>query len=331
MPSPVRRSVLAVVVLLAAALLAAGSAAGGNGGVAPPPPQSPNAERINDIYWVVMGVAGGVLVLVLATLLIFIVRFRNRGRSREAEGPQVVGHTRLELAWTAIPILILAAISAFTFYKLPGITNVPKATAGAEHVSVTVDAHQFYWRFVYPNGTVSIDELRVPVNRVVRINIRSADVPHSWWIPELSGKFDAIPGAPTDTWFRARKAGTYRGQCGEFCGIFHAQMNARVVATSEEEYRDWVTREAPAQLGESLWEGACAKCHEMDGSGDFGPDVRTNPTLTRRDELYEVVRNGQGRMPPVANNWTNRELAALLAYVRREVYQAEQQGAPGGS
>ena len=98
-------------------------------------------------------------------------------------------------------------IAGFVFYKLPGIQDVPKAQAGTERLNITVVAHQFYWQFEYPNGAISIDELRVPTNRVVTLDIASEDVDHSWWIPEFGGKFDAIPGQTNHTWFRVAAPG----------------------------------------------------------------------------------------------------------------------------
>src|SRR5919109_485546 len=219
MPAPVRRKTLVLVLALGAALAFASVAVAGNGGFAPETPRSPNADRINDVYVWIAIFAAAVLVLVEGSLLWFIFRYRRRGRARTAEGPQIHGATRLELIWTATPLLILAGIAAFVLYKLPGIRDVPAARAQGGPLVVRIDAHQFYWQFTYPNGATSINELHVPVHRVVRVDIHSQDVDHSWWIPELQGKFDAIPGHRTHTWFKADREGTYRGRCGEFCGV----------------------------------------------------------------------------------------------------------------
>src|ERR671932_950165 len=173
MPPPVRRKLLVLALLVGAALALAAVAYAGNGGFAPETPHSPNASRINDSYKLIALFTGLILILVEASLITFVVRYRRRGRPRDAEGPQVRGHTRLELIWTAIPVLILAAIGAFVFYKLPGIKDVPKARATGEQVAIRVDAHQFYWQFTYPNGAVSIDELHAPVKKVVTLDIDS--------------------------------------------------------------------------------------------------------------------------------------------------------------
>src|SRR5439155_3797678 len=257
----------------------------------------------------------------------------RRGRPRTVEGPQVHGATRLELIWTLIPVLILAAIASFVLYKLPGIKDVPKASAQGGPLRIKFDAHQFYWQFTYPDGAVSIDELHVPVNRVVRVDITSHDVDHSWWVPELGGKFDAIPGHPTHTWFKADRVGSYRGKCGEFCGVFHADMHAWVIAESKQEYESWVGAVANQALGRSEWEGVCAKCHGLEGRGGYGPAIFNSSLLVQQASLKTLLLQGQNRikpisayMPPVGRGWTDAQFQALFAYVKQNVYK----GTPSG-
>lgn len=328
MPAALGRRRLVFLVTCALALLAVGIASAGNGGIAPPAPQSPNADRIRDSYWLILAISGLVFVLVEGALLLFVVRFRGRGRPREVEGPQIHGSTRLELIWTVVPVVLLAAVVSFVFYKLPGIEDVPKTQAGNERLNITVDAHQFYWQFEYPNGAISIDELRVPVNRVVTLDIVSHDVAHSWWIPEFSGKFDAIPGEVSHTWFRTQKTGSYRGQCGEFCGIFHAAMEARVEATSPEEFEQWVSSRTAAGLGRDEFVGACQKCHGIGGKGDYGPALTSNPILNQRAALEQIVTAGLGKMPAVGKGWSKEQLDALFQYTSKQVYKPG--GAPSG-
>jgi cytochrome c oxidase subunit 2 len=321
----VRRPAVVVPLVLSAALVLAAAAAAGNAGFAPPTPASPNANRINDAYDLIAIPTGIILVLVEAALIVFVVRYRRGRRPRTAEGPQLHGATRLELIWTAIPVLILAGIVAFVFYKLPGIQDVPRAGAAGGPIEIKVEAHQFYWQFVYPNGAVSIDELHAPVGKVVKIDIHSQDVDHSWWIPELHGKFDAIPGNVNHTWFKAEKVGTFRGQCGEFCGVFHAAMSARAKIESQQAYDAWVQRGATAALGKSEWVGVCAKCHGLAGKGDYGPQIASSPILQDSRSLKNLLENGRdqpnvpGVMPPVGRGWTTRQYDALLAYVRKNV------------
>jgi cytochrome c oxidase subunit 2 len=334
MPPPVRRKILVLVLALGAALAVASVASAGNAGFAPVTPDSPNANRINDSYkWIAL-FTGAIFVLVEGALIWFVFRYRRRGRARTAEGPQVHGATRLELMWTAVPVLILAAIAGFIFYKLPGIQDVPAAKAEGGALPIRVDAHQFYWQFTYPNGTVSIDEMHAPVGRPVRVLIRSADVDHSWWIPALGGKFDAIPGHPSDTWFRARRIGTYRGTCGEFCGALHAQMEARVFVESNGDYQRWVTSQAQQTLGRNEWVGVCAKCHGLQGQGGYGPAIATNALLTQAQGLRGLLLTGQNSlkpfssyMPPVGRDWSDKQFSALMAYMKRNIVKG---GSSGG-
>jgi len=326
MPLPVRRKLLVLVFLVGAALAFAAVAYAGNGGFAPVTPESPNANRINDSYKWISIFTGLIFLVVEGSLVWFIFRYRRRRRPRTAEGPQIHGATRLELTWTAIPVLILAAIAAFIFYKLPGIQDVPSAKAEGGALPIRVDAHEFYWQFTYPNGAISIDEMHAPVNRPVRVLIRSADVDHSWWIPALGGKFDAIPGHPTDTWFQARNTGTYRGTCGEFCGALHAQMEASVFVQTASDYQQWVSSEAQQRLGQSEWNGVCAKCHGFKGEGGYGPAIATNTLLTSASGLRTLLLNGQNRikptdnyMPPVGRGWTDKQFQALMAYMKANI------------
>jgi cytochrome c oxidase subunit II len=322
---PVRRNTLVLVLALGAALAVATVAYAGNGGFAPLPPHSPNAKRISDSYIWISIFTGAIFVLVESVLIIFVVKYRRRGRPRTAEGPQIHGATRLELIWTAIPVLILAVIAAFIFYKLPGIQNVPNAKAEGGPLVIHVDAHQFYWQFTYPNGQISIDELHAPVNRTVRVEITSQDVDHSWWVPELGGKFDAIPGRMTHTWFKADRVGTYRGQCGEFCGVFHAAMKAAVDVQSQAEYDAWLAS-AASDLGRGEWQGSCAKCHGLQGQGGFGPKISSNALLTQRQGLEQLIRQGRKEMPPVAQGWSDEQVRALLAYLKQSIYKGATSG-----
>jgi len=325
MPPPVRRKAPVLVLALGAALALAAVAYAGNGGFAPATPHSPNAKRINDSYIWISIFTGAIFVLVEGALILFIVKYRRRGRPRSAEGPQIHGATRLELIWTAVPVLILAVIAAFIFYKLPGIQDVPSAKAEGGPLVVKVDAHQFYWQFTYPDGQISIDELHAPVNRTVRVNITSQDVDHSWWVPELGGKFDAIPGHTTHTWFKADRAGTYRGRCGEFCGVFHAAMKAVVKVESQADYAAWLDT-AAGELGRGEWVGSCAKCHGLLGQGGFGPQISNNSLLTQGQGLEQLIRQGRNEMPPVANGWSDEQVQALLDYLKQSVYKGATSG-----
>src|ERR687888_63908 len=307
---PVRRFVRVLVCAALLALALAGAALAGNGGLAPVAPASPNEGGIRSVYWLIMGFTGFIFLLVEVALVVFIVRYRSRGRAREVEGPQVIGHTNLELAWTAGPILILAVIAAFVFHKVAGIRNASPAAASTSAETIRIEGHQFYWEFVYPNGALSINTLRVPYNRKINLEIASADVAHSWWVPAFGGKLDAIPGRVNRESFRGTKLGTFRGQCAEFCGIQHAAMIAYVKVLPAADYDSWVQRRlsSPSEVGRETFQGVCASCHGLAGQGDIGPPIAQSPIISDRKALTTLLRNGGVKMPAVGATWTDKQL-----------------------
>jgi cytochrome c oxidase subunit 2 len=327
MTAPVGHRLLLSSGVLAALLALPGTALAGNGGFGPPSPASPNAEGISTSYWFISAFALAVFLLVETLLVVFVVRYRRRRRPRDLDGPQIHGSNRLELAWTVGPVLILFAIAAFVFVKLPGIADVPDASATGGPLEVEVVGQQFHWEFRYPDGVVSVDTLRAPAGRTVELSVTAPnwDVNHSWWIPRLGGKIDAIPGRMNTTWFEVDQPGVYPGQCAELCGVFHAKMLAAVEVLPAAEFDAWLADAAAAQqgpdtaLGEELWEGACAKCHGLSGEGGYGPGLAP-ATLADAEAVETVVRNGRalpGRnvMPPIGRDWSDVELDSLTAYL----------------
>ena len=311
--------------LVAVAVLAtAGVAAASNGGFAPVAPNSPNASRTDTAYYVILAFTGAIFVLVESLLVAFVWKYRSRGRARTVEGAQVHGHTRLELIWTVIPVIILCVIGLVVFYELPGISSAP---AAADPLHVTVEGHQFYWQFDYPNGARSINDLHAPVGQVVDLDVVSPDVIHSWWIPALGGKIQAIPGRTNHFWFKADKQGTYTGQCAELCGLYHAKMEARVIVETNAQYEQFVTSAAaPQVLGKAEFQGVCATCHGMQGQGGYGPNLSTNPLLTQPAGLEAIVRTGRGLMPAVGDTWTKAQMQALVRYAKAHVYKGAASG-----
>jgi cytochrome c oxidase subunit 2 len=329
----VRRQLTFFVLAALVALVAADVASAGGGGFAPVTPNSPNADKINTTYYLILGFTGFIFVLVESVLVVFAVRYRSRGRAREVEGAQVQGHTRLELIWTVGPVVILAIIAAFVFYQLPDISKAP---AAPNPIHVTVEGHQFYWQFDYPNGARSIGTLHAPVGQLVDLRVISADVIHSWWIPALGGKIQAIPGRTNHTWFEPIDKGSYQGQCAELCGIYHALMTARVVVEPAADYRTYVTKTAPETLGAQEWGGVCATCHGMQGQGGYGPAISSSTLLTSRSSLVGILRNGvdtsrPGVMPPVGKTWDTAQIDAIVAYAKSHVYKPAPAGGTSGS
>jgi cytochrome c oxidase subunit 2 len=320
MPFRVRRTAFVTFTTTISALAVPAVAFAGNAGFLPGEPHSPNAHRIQDAFIFVAIFTGIIFVLVEGALILFIVKYRRGNRPRTAEGPQIHGATRLEIIWTVLPVLILAAIGSFVFYELPGVTDAPKASA-AESTTITVEGHQFYWLFRYPNGAVSIDRMVAPAKEVVHEDVvgYDYDVNHSWWVPDLGGKYDAIPGVTNHTWFRA-PAGSYIARCAELCGIQHALMSAVVDVVPRAEYEAFIQKRAAngsgPKLGQEEWTGVCQKCHRLDHAY-IGPALTGNPLLADRKGIETLLRRGRGRMPAVGKNWTGAQLDALIAWTKQ--------------
>jgi cytochrome c oxidase subunit 2 len=296
-------------------------------GAFPPDSSTSSGDAINEVYYVVLGLATVVFVLVEIALILFIFRYRRRlpGTGHDVEGPQIHGNTRVEILWTLVPAILLVALASYTFARIPDVEAKPGA--GDEPLVVEVTAHQFYWQYKYPNDALSFDTLYLPVDRPVTLRLNSADVPHSWWVPELTGKRDAIPGQTNELNFTPRDTGTFEnGVCGEFCGIQHARMTTRVQVLAASGFEAWVARNAPGTvdataLGEAEWRASCAKCHGFEGEGGIGPAIAGNAALTNAETVRRLLYEGQdldtneGFMPPTGKGWTRAQIEALVAYV----------------
>ena len=312
---------------LRAALLAvpigfftAAAASAGNGGIAPPAPHSPATHAILDTYWLILAITGVIFILVQGTLILFVVKYRRGRRPRTADGAQVHGNTRLEVGWTVVPVLIVAAIVGYVFSSLPDITHVPKASA-ADTINVTVEGHQFYWLFRYPDGQISIDTMVVPVNTVVKETVVGIDVIHGWWIPELGGQLDAIPGRVNHTWFKAEQVGTYKGQCAQLCGVFHAKMLGAVKVVTRPQYDAFLAAHAQKSqtVAAETYVGVCSKCHGMNGQGAYGPALQGR--TFELSDITKLFRQGRttalGHMPAVGVNWSPQQISSMVHFLQQ--------------
>ena len=300
------------------ALVYAAPALAGNGGLAPVAPASENAQGIRDAYWLILAITGAVFVIVETTLIVFLVRYRRRHGAGDAEGPQISNNRNLEIAWTVVPVLLLAAIVAFIFVKLPVIEDAPAASP-ADSLTIRVEGNQYYWLFRYPDGQIAVDDMVIPVGKVVTLDVVAPDVIHSWWIPALGGKIDAIPRRTNHTWFKAERTGVFTGRCAELCGTEHAIMLASVEAVSPAAFaRFLATHTASSKtVGKETFEGVCAKCHGMKGQGtDEAPAIagRTFDAITA-----QLIREGGTRMPAVGAAWSTAQINATVAYLNATI------------
>ena len=268
------------------------TAAGGSAeGRAPTPsifaPVSTPAFAIRELAMFVLGITGVIFVVVAGLGVYVLVRFRRRRGDDRTEPPQVYGSRQIELAWTVVPLLIVAVLFLVTARYIYGVEG-HRSREGA--LEVTVIGHQWWWEIRYPTlGIVTANELHVPVSDAARptptfLTVQSADVAHSFWIPQLAGKMDAIPNKTNRLWIEPLQPGTYVGQCAEYCGIQHAGMLLTAVVHSQDDFARWAAaQQAPArndgdvQRGRTLFASlACSSCHTVQGTpanGVFGPDL----------------------------------------------------------
>jgi cytochrome c oxidase subunit 2 len=262
-----RRLALTVALALVLLLVLAGTAFAS--AVVPESGGSPNADDIATLYKLILAVAVVIFIGVEGALFYSLFKFRAR---KGAVPAQIRGNTRLEVGWTVGAALILVILAVFTFAKLGDIRNPPNSgpeglqladgvlvaegpakrlPPNGKSLNICVNGQQYIWRYTYVNDCAnaplnspfSYQEMVVPVDTTVTLDINAQDVAHSWWIPKLGGKFDAVPGYTNHTWFKVpgKLAGTvFTGQCAELCGRNHANMTARVRAVTPAEYERWL-------------------------------------------------------------------------------------------
>ena len=257
--------------------------AGCGGGQSVLSPDSPQEDRISDLFWVMFAGCMVGLGVVAAFLLLGWLR-RNRsglpggGGERAASGIVVV-------LGVAVPIVVLSAL--FWYSDLRAIDATAAPAAGSGQLQIVVTGHQWFWEVTYADTeAVTANEIHIPAGARVELVAKSADVVHSFWVPRLNRKIDMIPGHPNRILLYANRPGVYRGRCSEFCGLQHANMQLLVVAQPPEEFQRWLTdQRAPAaepvssaeSRGRDVFlEGACAGCHTIRGTtanGTLGPDL----------------------------------------------------------
>jgi cytochrome c oxidase subunit II len=250
-------------------------------------PSSTPAHEIYGLSLFVLLITGSIFVVVAGLLAYVVIKYRAREGDAQHEPAQIYGSTQVELAWTVIPVLIVVVLFLTTARIIFAIQDAPKP---ASALDVTVIGHQFWWEFRYPKlGIVTANELHVPVSTPAApeptfLKLLSADVDHSFWVPQLGGKTDLIPNHPNAMWLDPEKPGVYVGQCAQFCGVEHAKMLLRVYVDTPEQFAAWVKSEqqpgaqdAAAAAGRRVFESqACVNCHTISGTaakGLFGPDL----------------------------------------------------------
>ena len=304
-------------------------------------PLSTPAQAIHEVSLLVLAICAGIFLVVAGLLTYTLLRFRQQPGDEKHEPPQVYGSNQLEFAWTVIPIVtvfVLFLATARTIYDVQG------AAPPADALNVTVVGHQWWWEIRYPGlGIITANELHVPVSesgkaRPTFLKLESADVVHSFWVPQLAGKTDVIPNRENHMWIEPTQPGTYVGNCAEYCGMQHAHMRLRVIVHPAGEFEKWAAaqREPPVddpqtRAGRDIFFAtACINCHsigETKARGTFGPDLThlmSRETLgagtvpNTAEKLQAWVRDPQTikegcNMPNM--QLTENELNQIVAYL----------------
>lgn len=307
-------------------------------------PLSEPAQEIKETSILVLAVCGVIFAIVAGLLVYTLIRFRHRKGDEGSEPPQIYGSNQIETAWTVLPILIvfvLILVTSRTIADIQGRKQTPSA------VHSTVVGHQWWWEIRYPElGIVTANELHVPASTPEKrqptfLKLQSADVAHSFWVPQLSGKTDLIPNRTNQMWIAPTEPGTYLGNCAEYCGTQHARMLLRVIVHPPAEFEKWVKEQQQAAVEDaSAIEGrklflanSCVSCHAIRGpstegaQGVFGPDLThlmSRQTLASgaaplsHDTLRAWVRDPQqikvGCLMPNMQI-TDKEVDQIVAYL----------------
>jgi cytochrome c oxidase subunit II len=250
-------------------------------------PESTPADAIHQLSLFTLAITGGIFAVVFCLIAYAAIRFRRRANDDGKEPPQVYGSGPVEMAWTVVPLLIVAVLALATARVIQEVQNAPRPKSALD---VQVIGHQWWWEIRYPKlGIVTANELHVPVSNSRKraptfMELLSADVAHSFWVPRLAGKTDLIPNRVNHMWMEPTRTGLFLGQCAEYCGTEHAKMLLRVYVHTPDDFERWVneqkaiaTGDPKVAAGRLVFERtACINCHTLNGTvgnGRFGPDL----------------------------------------------------------
>jgi cytochrome c oxidase subunit 2 len=319
---------LVLVAVAAVALVLAACSEIDNNGQNSLQPKGEHAQKIDDLFQPILIIAILVGIGIIAATVFVAVKFRYKKGVNE-NPKQVHGNTRLEIGWTVLPALLLAIIAVPTVATIFDLAENP----GPQALQVHVVGKQWWWEFKYPDAkVVTADELVIPTGRDVFVKLdacegegasKTCNVIHSFWVPELAGKKDVVPGQTNTLTLSADKPGTFLGQCAEYCGLSHANMRFRVIAKSPADFQEWLSEQQQGPVNplvDSDGEPAgptqellvktfqCVNCHVFDDSStaSYGPNLThlaSRSTFAggvyplERDNLVQWVRDAPSMVP----------------------------------
>jgi cytochrome c oxidase subunit 2 len=319
--------------LVVLAVLVGAVAAGCGGGHSFLDAKGSEADRIASVWWLMFGLAAAVYVVVAG----FIVYAATRGRRRSSESSRLDEQRFIWIGGVLAPLVILAILAVVTVDTTSALRN-----ASPHELKIDVVGKLWWWQVEYPGtDVVTANEIHIPRGTPIDFHLTSDNVIHSFWVPQLAGKMDTIPGQPNDLRFTADTVGTYRGQCAEFCGLQHAHMGIAVVVDTPPDFGRWLARREATSLepaseeaatGQLVFEReACAGCHTIRGTsaqGHVGPDltdvgsrarIGAETLLNTPENMRAWIRDAQHFKPgismPSFHSLSNSDVAALATYL----------------
>jgi cytochrome c oxidase subunit 2 len=290
-------------------------------------PRGPAASRIESLWWLILWIATAVFLVVVGFLVVAVLRSRRRVT---IEKDVSWGDRFIIFAGVVLPALILVGVFILSLRDMSELSDRGRTA----EITLEIVSHDWWWEVRYPNGATSANEIHIPTGEPVRMKLLSADVIHSFWVPQLQGKIDHVTGRENYLWLEADEPGRYRGQCAEFCGLQHAKMAFYVVAEEPESFERWMEGEeedaADADGSDVFLTSTCAGCHAVRGTeatSTVGPDLThlaDRETLfagtlpNDRESLERVITDPQSVKPGVAmppTDLSDTELESLLDYL----------------
>lgn len=295
------------------------------------------APEIDSLFYFVTWVSAILFVGVMVAMVYFAIRYRRRD-AMEVPAPVQPNHA-IEITWIVLPTILVLVIFNWSFKIF-----IKQGVAPPDSYEIQVRASMWKWDFEYPDGTISTGELHVPANRPVRLIMSSADVLHSFFVPEFRVKQDVLPDRYSSVWFTATRQDTFHVFCSEYCGNGHSAMLAEVITHSQDGFDEWLAsagsdEDIPLpELGARLYEQQmCQQCHSLDGSSRIGPSflnlfgstaTLSDGSTVPVDENYlresiiepgaKIVQGYQNIMPPTYSSLSERQISALIAFIQQQ-------------
>lgn len=298
--------------------------------------------------WIMLLSLGVMLLVILVVMIIFfyvLIRFRKK-KGDDTIPEQVEGNSKLEIAWTVIPIFLLLILAIPMVYQVFVLAKDKPSADEKSAITINVTAHQYWWEFQYPNkkdsskSITTASDLYVPTGTKVYVNLNSKDVIHSFWVPALFGKQDLNPGTTNHLWFQVDKPGIYNGECAELCGPSHALMDFKVVAVSPDKFKQWKSqmkkgavepKTALAKQGRKIFKKQCMTCHAAGNKASAYPNLNNFGNRTtiagilahNKKNLKAWIHNAPSikadiEMPNFKDKLSSKQINALAEYLMEQ-------------